>query len=333
MAGWVNFMRRRAGDNYIWRNDFQFGDWLDYRGEDARNPNPVTNRELIATAFFAHSADLLAKAADVLGCTSDARLYADLADQVKRAFVNEFVTHSGRIGPNTQKAYLLTLHFDILQDDLRPAADERLVDEIRLGYYHLTTGFVGTPYLCLVLSRYGYSDVAYDLLNQENYPSWLYPVKLGATTIWERWDGIKPDGIFQDAKMNSFNHYAYGAIGDWLYQVVAGIKVDPDKPGYKRVIIQPKPGGGLTSARGDFDSMYGRIESNWNLNKDKFNLTVTIPANTEGEVYLPAQSMADITEQGQALDRIMGIRDIWQEEANVILTLGSGTYHFSTRMH
>jgi alpha-L-rhamnosidase len=332
MAGWVNFMRSRAGDDYIWRNDFQFGDWLDYRGQDARMPTPVTNDELIATAFFAYSTHLLANAARVLGKTNDAERYADLANKVKAAFNDEFVTPAGRVGPNTQTAYVLALHFDLLPESMRPLAVERLVEEIRQGQYHLTTGFVGTPYLCHVLSRYGYTDVAYELLNQESYPSWLYPVKQGATTIWERWDGIKPDGSFQNASMNSFNHYAYGAIGEWLYRVVAGIELDPDTPGYKRILIQPQPGGQLTSARASLDSMYGRIESKWVLEDNDFQLVVTIPANTEGIVRLPAQSVEGITEQGQALDQVEGIRKIRQEDETVILTLGSGHYHFSVKM-
>jgi alpha-L-rhamnosidase len=187
---------------------------------------------------------------------------------------------------------------------------------------------VGTPYLCHVLSRYGYTDVAYELLHQEDYPSWLYPVKQGATTIWERWDGIKPDGSFQDASMNSFNHYAYGAIGEWLYRVVAGIEVDPTEPSYKRIVIQPQPGGQLTYASASLDSMYGLIESKWVLEDDDFQLAVTIPPNTEGIVRLLAQSVEHIAEQGQALDQVTGIREIRQEGKTVILTLGSGWYHF-----
>jgi alpha-L-rhamnosidase len=284
MAGWVSFMRNRADDDYIWRNDSQFGDWLDYRGQDARRPAPVTNNELIATAFFAYSAHLLADVARVLGKTSAAAYYVDLANKVKAVFNDEFVTPSGRVGPNTQTAYALALHFDLLPESTRPLVVERLVKEIRQGHYHLTTGFVGTPYLCHVLSRYGYTDVAYELLNQEDYPSWLYPVKQGATTIWERWDGIKLDGSFQDASMNSFNHYAYGAIGEWLYRVVAGIEVDPTEPGYKRIVIQPQPGGQLTYAGASLDSMYGKIESKWMLEDDDFQLAVTIPPNTEGIV-------------------------------------------------
>lgn len=328
MAGWVHFMRERADDDYIWRKDAQFGDWLDYRGHDARRPAPVTNTELVATAFFAYSTQLVADVARVLGKASDAEYFADLAERVKAAFNKEFVTPAGRIGPNTQTAYVLALHFDLLPEAMRPVAVERLVKEIRKGQYHLTTGFVGTPYLCHVLSRYGYTDVAYMLLNQESYPSWLYPVKQGATTIWERWDGIKPDGTLQDASMNSFNHYAYGAIGEWLYRVVAGIELDPAVPGYKRILIQPQPGGELTYASASLESMYGRIESAWRLEGDEFQLAVTIPANTEAVVRLLAPSVEDITEQGQALDQVEGVREIRQEGEAVILTLGSGAYRF-----
>lgn len=332
MAGWVEFIHSRAGDDYIWRNDFQFGDWLDYRGQDARRPTPVTNTELIATAFFAYSTGLLANVARVLGKANEAKHYADLADKVKAAFNAEFVTPAGRVGPNTQTAYVLALHFDLLPEPIRPLAAKRLVEEIRQNQYHLTTGFAGTPYLCHVLSRYGYTDIAYELLNQESYPSWLYPVKQGATTIWERWDGIKPDGSFQDAAMNSFNHYAYGAIGEWLYRVVAGIELDPEAPGYKRFLIQPQPGGQLTYASASLDSMYGRIESKWTLEDDGFQLAVAIPANTESAVHLPAQSVEAITEQGQALDQVEGIRKIRQEGETVILTLGSGHYDFRVKM-
>jgi alpha-L-rhamnosidase len=332
MAGWVSYMRDRAGDDSIWRSDAQFGDWLDYRGHDARRPAPVTNTELVATAFFAYSANLLARAAQVLGKTSDAEYYADLANNVRAAFHDEFVTPSGRVGPNTQTAYVLALHFDLLPESLRPLAVERLVAEIRRSHYHLTTGFVGTPYLCHVLSRYGYTDVAYELLNQESCPSWLYPVKQGATTIWERWDGIRPDGSFQDASMNSFNHYAYGAIGEWLYRVVAGIEVDPTQPGYKRIHIRPQPGGRLTCVSAGLSSMYGRIEAKWMLEEDDFQLVVTIPPNTEGVVHLVAQSVEDITEQGQVLDEVEGIREVRQEGKMVILTVGSGCYHFSSTL-
>ncbi len=331
MVGWVQYVQSRVDEDYIWRRDFQFGDWLDYRGQDERLPTPVTNYELIGTAFFANSTQLLANMAQILGKTSEAKYYTELAYQVKTAFNAEFVTSAGRVASNTQTAYVLALHFDLLPEAVRPIAVSRLVKEVRQSEYHITTGFVGTPYLCHVLSRFGYTDIAYKVLNQENYPSWLYPVKKGATTIWERWDGIKPDGTFQDARMNSFNHYAYGAIGDWLYRVVAGVEVDPDAPGYKRILIQPQPGGGLTHAKASLDSMYGRIESEWTLEDDSFQLNVTIPANTEGVIRLPGQSIDDITEQGQILSQVKGVCEVQQKDDTVIITVGSGNYHFRTK--
>lgn len=331
MVGWVEFMHSRAGDGHVWQDDFQFGDWLDYRGPDPRKPAPVTNTELVATAFYAYSSRLLAKVAHVMGKVDDAARYADLADKVKTAFNDEFVTPSGRVGPNTQTAYVLALQFDLLPKSIRPLAVSRLVKEVRRAEYHITTGFVGTPYLCHVLSRFGHTDIAYELLCQESYPSWLYPVTQGATTIWERWDGIKPDGSFQDASMNSFNHYAYGAIGEWLYRVVAGIELDTEAPGYKRVLIQPQPGGELTHASASLESLYGLIESKWVLGREDFQLAVTIPANTEGVIRLPAQSADEVTEGEAALDKVEGIRGVRQDGDRVVIEVGAGKYEFKVK--
>jgi alpha-L-rhamnosidase len=302
MVGWVEYMRARSDDDLIWRTGFHFGDWLDYRGTFDLSPEPVTNKDLIATAFFAYSADLLAQAAAVLGKTDDATQYAALSQQVKTAFAEEFVTAGGRVGPNTQTAYVLALHFDLLPEELRPLAANRLATLVRDNHYRLTTGFVGTPYLCHVLSRFGYIDVAYELLNQEAYPSWLYPVKKGATTIWERWDGIKPDGSFQTDTMNSFNHYAYGAIGEWLYRTVAGLNPDPTAPGYKHMIVAPQPGGGLDHARATLETPYGHAAIEWTLTDADFRVRVTVPANARATVYLPAPDLAAVSVDGDAVD-------------------------------
>lgn len=330
MAGWVEYMRSQADEDYVWRKGFHFGDWLDYRGFEALLPAPVTNNELIATAFFAYCAELLSNAARVLGKAGDAERYADLAQKVKAAFSGEFVTAAGRVGPNTQTAYVLALHFDLLPEQLRPLAAARLAEEVRKNYYHLTTGFVGTPYLCHVLSRYGYTDVAYELLNQESYPSWLYPVKKGATTIWERWDGIKPDGSFQHAGMNSFNHYAYGAIGEWLYSVVAGLEIDPAEPGYKHLLCQPQAGGGLTYARATLDTPYGAVSSAWELTEADFRLSLTVPANARATVRLPARSLTAVTEGGQPLALGNGIYSFQVADKVAIIEVGSGSYEFVT---
>jgi alpha-L-rhamnosidase len=329
MTAWVNYIHRQTGDRLIWDSGSHYGDWLAIRSTSFHRPYPVTDADLIATAFFAYSTSLVQQAARVLGKEEEATAYGQLLEQIKAAFGREFVTPNGRLTSNTQTAYVLALMFDLLPLPLHAEAARRLAEDVGQRGHHLTTGFVGTPYLCHVLGRYGYLDVAYALLEQESYPSWLYPVKQGATTIWERWDGIKPDGAFQDAGMNSLNHYAYGAIGDWLYGVVAGIEVDRDAPGYKRILIRPQPGGGLTYAKAGLDSMYGRIESGWIVANGRFELTVMIPANTEAVVYLPAQSVEDVKEQGQALSQVADIQGIRQEEGHVIVEVGSGRYHFS----
>ena len=328
MARWVEYMRRRAGDDFIWDGDFHFGDWLAFATTRSDYPGATTGKDLIATAFFAHSTDLLQRTAQILGKQQDAARYGEQLARIKSAFRREFVTETGRVGENTQTAYALALHFDLLPDELRPVAARRLAQEVR-ERKHLTTGFVGTPYLCHVLSRYGYLDEAYMLLNREQYPSWLYPVKQGATTIWERWDGIKPDGSFQDKGMNSFNHYAYGAIGEWMYRVMAGIEVDPAVPGYKHILIQPQPGGGFTSVKASHQSMYGRISSAWTLRDGLFELAVEVPANTRATVRLPRAELSRVTESGRALSEGNGIAGSRQDGDSVVVELGSGQYRFA----
>ena len=331
MVKWVDYEKKRAGDDYIWDGDFHFGDWLAYAAPDdeARSyPGATTSKDYIATAFFAHSTDLLRRTAEVLGKQDDAARYAQLLSRIKNAFRHEYVTDSGRVGEDTQTAYTLALQFDLLPEDMRPVAAKRLAQDVRTRK-HLTTGFLGTPYLCHVLSRYGYLDEAYFLLNNEQYPSWLYPVKQGATTIWERWDGQKPDGTFQDAGMNSFNHYAYGAIGDWMYRVMAGLQIDESKPGYRHILIRPQPGGGFTSVKASHETMYGPASSAWTLKDGRFELAVEVPPNAQATVRLPKAQLASVTEGGQALAKGNGITDSRQEGDAVVVDVGSGQYRFA----
>jgi len=331
MVKWVEYERQRAGSEYIWKNDFQYGDWLAYAApsSEARSyPGATTGKDLIATAFFAHSTDLLQRTARVLGNNDAAAQYGDLLKKIKTAFNREFVTSTGRVGENTQTAYALALQFDLLPDELRPLAAQRLVEDVRQRK-HLTTGFLGTPFLCDVLARFGYLEDAYMLLNREEYPSWLYPVKQGATTIWERWDGIKPDGSFQDKSMNSFNHYAYGVIGDWMYRVMAGIEIDPEAAGYKHVLIQPQPGGGFTSVHAEHITMYGTLASAWDVDDAGFRLYVGVPPNTHATVRLPHAQLANVTESGHPLSAADGIRAARQNGDSVLLEIGSGQYNFA----
>jgi alpha-L-rhamnosidase len=331
MSRWVEYERRRAGDDYIWTGDFHFGDWLAFSTTRADYPGATTSKDLIATAFFAHSTDLLQRAAQVLGKKDDAARYAELLSRIKSAFCREFVTETGRVGEATQTAYALALQFDLLPENLRPVAAKRLAEEVR-SRGHLTTGFVGTPYLCHVLSRYGYLDEAYLLLNRDQYPSWLYPIKQGATTIWERWDGLKPDGTFQDKSMNSFNHYAYGAIGEWMYRVMGGLEIDETAPGYKHILIQPQPGGGFTRVRVSHETPYGKASSGWEISNGEFALTVEIPANTHATVRLPGAQLAGVTESNQPLKTSDGIKAVSQESNVVVVEIGSGTYRFAYSM-
>jgi alpha-L-rhamnosidase len=328
MVRWVEYARRRAGDDCVWDGDFHFGDWLAFATTRSDYPGATTGKDLIATAFFAHSTDLLQRIAKLLGRSDDASRYQELLGKIKAAFRREFVTETGRVGENTQTAYVLALQFDLLPEDLRPVAAKRLAREVR-ERGHLTTGFVGTPYLCHVLSRFGYLDEAFMLLNREDYPSWLYPVRQGATTIWERWDGLKPDGSFQDKGMNSFNHYAYGAIGEWMYRVMAGIEVDESAPGYKHIFIQPQPGGGFTWVKASHQTVHGKVTSSWKTEGGVFELTVDIPANTRATVRLPKAQLGTVFESGKPLSEAEGISDGRQDGEDALIEVGSGLYRFS----
>jgi alpha-L-rhamnosidase len=327
MKAWVEYMRKQAGDRYIWSNGFSFGDWLSFATNDPDYPGATTDKNLIKTAYFARSTDLLRQSAAVLGRKEDEAEYSELLDHIRAAFQREFVTPNGRLVSGTQTAYSLALAFDLLPESQRKQAAERLADDVK-DFKHLTTGFLGTPLLCQVLSDYGYLDDAYMLLNRTEYPSWLYPITKDATTIWERWDGIKADGSFQDRGMNSFNHYAYGAIGEWMYRVIAGIDIDPAQPGYKHVLIQPHPGGGLTSAKASIHSMYGKVTSAWELKDGKMTLSVEVPANSTTTVRLPAAKVEDVTESGKELQAAASISGVRQGDGAVFLDAGSGSYEF-----
>jgi alpha-L-rhamnosidase len=330
MKAWVEFQRNRAATNeniYLWDVDFSFGDWLSYSTEsNPHYPGAYTDYHMIATMFFAHSTDLLRRTSGILGKPADENNYSALLENIKVAFRQEYVTPGVRVMSDTQTSYLLALAFELLIEELELAAVENLVSGIR-NRGHLTTGFLGTPHLNPVLSRYGHSETAYSLLLREDFPSWLYPVTMGATTIWERWDGIKPDGTFQSEDMNSFNHYAYGAIGEWLYQEVAGIR--PVAPGYKTLAIEPVPGGGLTHARAIVNSIHGRIESSWEFENDLFTLSVEIPANTSARVKLPYARLEAVG--GSYEEQVLnpGILSMVEKEENVVARLGSGKYVFT----
>ena len=324
MKAWVDYMKHQAGGRCVFDSGFHFGDWLafsDYLSYHHNAPDygfagANTDKSLIATAYFYHSTCIVQKVAEIMGHSEDAENLSVLAARIKDAWCREFMTESGRLVSGTQTAYALALVFGLVPEDKIPLIARQLAEDVR-HFGHLTTGFLGTPVLTRALSDFGYPELAYQLLMNTRYPSWLYPVTLGATTIWERWDGIKPDGSFQTDGMNSFNHYAYGAIGEWLYSYVAGLAIDAKEPGYGHILVQPHPGGGLTSASACLHSMYGKIQSSWKIVGDRFHLLVVVPPNTRATVTLPETNPETIRENGCPL-----------KESATIVELGSGQYPF-----
>ena len=323
MKKWIEYMKNRAGNDCIWTGDYHFGDWLAFATPWSDYPGATTEKDLIATAYFCYSTSLFSKIAEITGRKDDASTYSALANKIKAAFCQEYVTPNGRLVSHTQTAYLLAIAFDLLPDNMKHKAAGYLSEDLE-KFGHLTTGFVGTPLLCSTLSAINRDDLAFRLLMNKNYPSWLYPVLKGATTIWERWDGIKPDGSFQDVGMNSFNHYAYGAIGDWLYRHVAGIDIDENQPGYKHFKLAPHVGKGeLTKVSSKLETIYGQIVSAWTIDKDKFIYTIEIPANTTATVTLPYARVADVKLNNNSLDK-----KATQNGRDVLIEMGSGKYQF-----
>lgn len=301
-----------------------FGDWLALDGSgDVFGGTP---KDLIGTALMAYSVSIGAKIAGVLGNKKDQSTYEKLFERIRRAYQKRFISNDGLVTGLTQTSYVLTLQFDLAPESLRPKLVDELVRDIEDHGNKLTTGFVGASYLPHVLSRFGHLDVAYKLLHQKQWPSWLYAVTQGATTIWERWDGWTKENGYQDKGMNSFNHYAYGAIGCWLYQVVAGIEIDPSQPAYKHILLAPQPGGELTRARGKLDSMNGQIVSSWKRREGSFEWEVSVPPNTTATATFPVPAKASIKESGKPIANAPGIS---KGKTALTYELTAGRFKFS----
>lgn len=331
MRAWVEYIRRQGKNEHLWSKGFHFGDWL---ALDAKENSFVgaTPKDFIATVFYAQSTKILRDAAKVLGKQDDIQEYSTLLDGIIEQFNHEFVSPSGRLVSPTQTAHVIALMFDLVEGEVKKRTAFELNELIMQNDYHLTTGFVGTPYLCLALSKGGYHETAVKLLMQESYPSWLYPIKKGATTIWEHWDSIKEDGSFWSDQMNSFNHYAYGSIGDWLYRVVAGLDMETAVPAYKKIKIEPKLAGiQLTHARASYKSMYGRVSSSWHLTEEEVQIGIEIPANTTADILLPHARLSDVLESGHSLTDASGVHSSVETTEGVRLTVGSGSYCFKYR--
>lgn len=326
MKAWITYMRSQGENEYLWNTGFHFGDWL---GLDAKEGSYIgaTPRDLIATCFYAYSTSLFVKAAEVLGHSEDVAKYSELYERIVEAFTQEFLTPTGRLAAHTQTAHVLPLMFGLVKGSTRDRLAKTLAEYVVEQKNHLTTGFVGTPYLCHVLSENGYHDLAVSLVQQEDYPSWLYSIHKGATTIWEHWDGIKPDGSFWSDDMNSYNHYAYGSIGDWLYRVVAGLDSDDQQPGYKRIHFRPRPDSGLEYAKASLHSSYGKIRSEWKKEADgRVFYEFQLPPNTTGLATLRGATLAMASVNGQAAQTATGVLSAEESNGELRLELGSGIY-------
>lgn len=284
MKGWINFMRDHAVD-YIWNYKLQFGDWVALDAEEGSYFGATPN-DLTCTAYFAYSTGLFVKIAKVLGCEEDAKEYEALYKKIVDKFQKTFFDENGIMTAQTQTAHIVALYFGLTPEEYKEKTVNGLLQLLDKEDGHLVTGFVGTPYFCHALSQNGHVKEAYDLLLKDDFPSWLYQIKMGATTVWEHWDGLKPDGTMWSPDMNSFNHYAYGAIGEWLVRVAAGIEVDEKKPGYKHFTIYPRLGGGLSYLKAEYDSIYGQVTSHWEDHGDRAVLYVSVPANTSAVICL-----------------------------------------------
>lgn len=282
MKAWIGFMKKHSKEN-IWNYKLQFGDWVALDAEEGSYFGATPN-DLTCTAYYAYSTRLFSKMAKIVGRDEDAgeytRLYREILDTYQKTFFDE----SGHLNVQTQTAQIVSLYFDLVPEEYRRNVVEDLLRLLEKENGHLVTGFVGTPYFCHALSQNGHTKEAYELLLKDDFPSWLYQVKMGATTIWEHWDGMKPDGSMWSPDMNSFNHYAYGAIGEWMYRVAAGIECEETRPGYKHIIIAPHPGGGLGFIRASYKSIYGKIVSNWKLDGRRVTLSVEVPCNTSASI-------------------------------------------------
>ncbi len=321
MVKFIEFCRKRSTADLLPPQSFHcFGDWLSI--------NADTPKDVIYTAYFAHSTQLLAQAAEVLGKPEDAAKYRKLFEAIKASFNRAFVAADGRIKGDTQACYVMALVFGLVDGEAAQRAARYLVNDIEKRGGHLSTGFIGTKSLMHALSQIDRHDVAFLLLHNESFPSWGFSIKHGATSIWERWDGWTPAKGFQDPGMNSFAHYSFGAVYQWMVENIGGIC--SDGPAYKHIVIAPQLDPNLSWARTSYRSIRGEIASSWTRNDALVSLEVAIPANTTATIYLPAANAQEITEGGRPLAGSLGAKLVESKPGVAVIETGSGRYSFGT---
>ncbi|MDA9266736.1 glycoside hydrolase family 78 protein [Salibacteraceae bacterium] len=318
MTRWLQFLEDNSENNLS--SVITFGDW--------QNVNSETPKEVISTAYFKRSAELMAKMATELGRDLDVKKYNTLSDKIRESFSERLVNDSGHVQGRTQTGYLMALAFDLVPDSARPILVGHLINDIAKRDTTFSTGILGTNLLLPTLAENGHVDLAYKLLLKTDFPSWGNHVENGATTIWERWDGYSNEKGFHEDETNSLNHYAYGAVGEWMYSTIAGIQ--SDGPGYKQIFINPMPGGGLTQAEATYKSIRGSITSSWKLNEGVFSLDVSIPPNTVAKIYIPTNNVSSINESGQPAFSSDEFQISSHDLHTTEIKVGSGSYSFTS---
>ena len=332
MTAWLDYLDRTNPDGLRTRDlRNNYGDWLCIPSDTTfRTHSPMKN--LLATAYWADDAAKMARMARELGRAAEASRFEAMFERVRDAFQREFVRPDGQLTVELQTAYIVALTFNLLPAEVRARAAERLVENIRDLDWHLSTGFIGISHLNPTLTLEGHADVAYRLLLQETYPSWLYPVLHGATTIWERWNGWTHQDGFFNPQMNSFNHYSLGSVGEWLYRHVAGIELDPDVPGFQRFVLKPYISSGLEYARAAYQTMHGQVESHWKRSGDQFSWSIRVPANTRARVSVPTEPDSPIFESGVPLARVNGLDPVGAEPGYFVCEAAAGSYTFTSTL-
>jgi alpha-L-rhamnosidase len=326
MLGWIKFYRSVSENNIV--DMFTYGDWLQPFSEHPTDERKgETDEKLVNTAYYARSVDLTLQTAKVLGLDDDVAMLQSWLNDVRMSFQHQFFNVDGSVskGKSTQTAYLMAIGFNLLTPEMEEKAIPHLIAEIEKADTHLRTGFLGTPLLAPVLDKIGRTDLMFEMLFKETYPSWFYSINQGATTMWERWNSYTHKDGFNPGGMNSFNHYAYGAIGQWMYERIAGIK--PFKPGYKEILIAPIPGP-LTSAEASYNCPYGNIRSSWKIENGTFSLETTIPSNTTAKIVIPANTAENLLLDGSSFSNNSNVKLLKKSENAFELVVQPGTYVF-----
>ena len=323
MTRFINYLTKLSGKKLLPPKEYHcYGDWL--------NNNANTPNDIIYMAYFAYSADLMSRIASVLGKKNDAKKYEKLFFNIKNAFNKKYVDKNYIIKGDTQTCYILALAYNLLDNEGEKYAAKYLVERIEDRNFHLSTGFVGTKDIMTVLEKIGRNDIAYKLLLNTTFPSWGFSIKNGATTIWERWNGWTPDQGFGNAAMNSYAHYAYGAVYLWMAENIGGIR--PAEKAFKKIIIKPFPDKNINKARCKYKSINGVIDVNWTLSKNRFSIKIEIPINTTADIYIPAENPEDVKENNLPLSKVNGIKYLRTENRCAVFKVGSGKYYFVSKI-